>query len=73
VGKIIAKAKAIQKPRIKMGTMADNHAQPVSHPAMDSAKHEKTYRLFPKIHYGSRGPHPRLAGFVLRVTAAEPV
>jgi hypothetical protein len=39
VGKIIAKAKAIEK----VGTMADNHAQPVSHPAIDYAEHEKTY------------------------------
>jgi hypothetical protein len=28
------------------GNMAENHAQPANHPAMDYAEHEKTYRLF---------------------------
>ena len=45
-GKIIAKAKVIQNARSKMGTMAENHAQPAGHPAMDYAEHEKTYRMF---------------------------
>ena len=31
---------------IKVGTMAENHAQPAGHPVMDYAKHEKTYLLF---------------------------
>ncbi len=26
--------------------MAENHAQPADHPAMDYAEHEKTYRMF---------------------------
>jgi hypothetical protein len=34
-GKIIAKAKVIQKARSTTGTMAENHAQPAGHPAMD--------------------------------------
>jgi Bacterial aa3 type cytochrome c oxidase subunit IV len=58
VGKIIAKAKAIQK----MGTMADNHAQPVSHSAMDYAEHEKTCRLFLQLtKYNMAGAAPILA------------
>jgi Bacterial aa3 type cytochrome c oxidase subunit IV len=48
-GKIIAKAKVIQTARSKMGTMAENHAQPVSHPAVDCAEDEKTYRLFRQL------------------------
>jgi aa3 type cytochrome c oxidase subunit IV len=28
------------------GTMVENHAQSVGHPAMDYAEHEKTYRMF---------------------------
>jgi hypothetical protein len=57
-----------------MGTMADNRAQLLSHPAMDYAEHEKPTGRFSssKNTPWPRGPHSRLAGFVLRVTVAEP-
>jgi Bacterial aa3 type cytochrome c oxidase subunit IV len=45
-GKIIAKAKVIQNARSKMGTMAENHAQPAGPPAMDYAGHDKTHWMF---------------------------
>jgi hypothetical protein len=48
-GKIIVKAKAIQTARSKMGTMAENYAQPAGPPAMDYAGHDKTYRMFRQL------------------------
>jgi hypothetical protein len=48
-GKIIAKAKVIQNARSKMGTRAENHAQPVGPPAMDYAVLENTYRKFIQV------------------------
>jgi hypothetical protein len=48
-GEIIAKAKVIQNARSKMGTMAENHAQPAGPPAMDYAGHDKTYWVFRQL------------------------
>jgi Bacterial aa3 type cytochrome c oxidase subunit IV len=37
------------KSATKVGTMAENHAQPAGHSGMDYDEHEKTYRMFIRL------------------------